>query len=36
MSNTKATFKAQFIKNLSNTETELKMCVVYKKPVFAL
>ena len=29
--NTKATFKAQFIKKLSNTEAELKKSVAYKK-----
>ena len=33
ISNTLATFEAQFIKKLSNTETELKKSVAYKKSV---
>ena len=31
ISNTKATFEAQFIKKLSNTEAELKESFAYKK-----
>ena len=31
LSNTQATFAAQFIKKLSNTETELKKSFAYKK-----
>ena len=37
ISNTSTTFEAQFIKNLSNTETEMKKCVASKKkPVFPI
>ena len=31
LSNTKATFEAQFMKKFSNTEAELKISVAYKK-----
>ena len=31
LSNTKATFEAQFMKKLSNTEVELEKSVAYKK-----
>ena len=31
ISNTEATFEAQFIKKLSKTEAELKICVAYRK-----
>ena len=31
LSNTKATFEARFMKKLSNTETELRKSVAYKK-----
>ena len=31
ISKTKATFEASLIKNLSNTEAELKKCVAHKK-----
>ena len=34
LSNILATFEAQFMKNLSNTEAELKMSVAYKKNVY--
>ena len=37
ISNTSTTFEAQFIKKLSNTETEMKKCVASKKkPVFPI
>ena len=35
LSNILATFKAQFMKNLSNTVAELKISVDYKKSVYA-
>ena len=34
LSNTKATFEAQFMKKLSNTEAELKKSVAYKKSLY--
>ena len=34
LSNTKATFEAQFIKKLRNTEAKLNKSVTYKKSVF--
>ena len=35
-SNTKATFEAEFMKKLSNTEVELKKSVAYKKSMYLL
>ena len=34
LSNTEATFEAQFMKKLSNTEAELKKSDAYKKSVY--
>ena len=34
ISNTSTTFEAQFIKKLSNTETEMKNCVASKKSLY--
>ena len=34
LSNTQATYEAQFMKKLSNTEAELKRSVAYKKSVY--